>query len=215
MNSGQFDFAGYAFSDHRCQPASKLLLPILFEHLENEKRSRGKARPTVFDLGCGNGAAANEVASRGFSIVGVDPSSAGLAQANQAYPYLRLEQGSAYDDLSKKYGAFDIVYSFEVIEHVYDPYAYAKCLFDLVNPGGLALVSTPYHGYLKNLVLAATGKLDDHFTALWPHGHIKFWSIKTLSKLLNHSGLAVERTHKVGRIPALAKSMLMVARRPA
>jgi 2-polyprenyl-3-methyl-5-hydroxy-6-metoxy-1,4-benzoquinol methylase len=166
VNRGHVDITGYGFADHRCQPASKLLLPILFEYLENERRSPRKAAPTVFDLGCGNGAAANEVANKGYHIVGVDPSAAGLAQAGQTYPHLCLEQGSTYDDLSRKYGTFDVVYSFEVIEHVYDPYAYAKCLFDPVNPGGLALVSTPYHGYLKNLVLAATGKLDDHFTAL-------------------------------------------------
>ncbi|MCK1546327.1 class I SAM-dependent methyltransferase [Bradyrhizobium sp. 179] len=214
MDSGHVDITGYGFSDHHCQPASKLLLPILFDYLEIERRS-GKAAPTVFDLGCGNGAAANVVASRGFPVMGVDPSAIGVEHAHRAFPHLHLEQGSAYDDLRKKYGTFDVVYSFEVVEHVYDPYAYAKCLFDLVNPGGLVLVSTPYHGYLKNLVLAATGKLDDHFTALWPHGHIKFWSINTLSKLLTEAGFGVERTHRVGRIPALAKSMLMVARRPA
>lgn len=216
MDSGQVDITGYGFSDHACQPASKLLLPILIDCLENERRLLAKATPpTVFDLGCGNGAAANELTSRGFPVVGVDPSIVGLEHARRAYPHLRLEQGSAYDNLSAKYGAFDVVYSFEVVEHVYDPYAYAKCLYDLVNPGGLALVSTPFHGYLKNLLLAASGKLDDHFTALWPHGHIKFWSIKTLSALLTQAGFTVEKTHRVGRIPAFAKSMLLIARRPA
>lgn len=215
MDSGHVDITGYGFSDHQCQPASKLLLPILINYLENERRSLGKAdAPKVFDLGCGNGAAANEVARRGFPVVGVDPSAGGIEHAHHAYPHLRLEQGSTYDNLREKYGTFDVVYSFEVVEHVYDPYSYASCLYDLLNPGGLALVSTPFHGYLKNLMLAATGKLDDHFTALWPHGHIKFWSIKTLSKLLVQAGFTVEATHRVGRIPALAKSMLLVARRP-
>ena len=58
------------------------------------------------------------------------------------------------------------------------PRRYAATLFDLAEPGGTAIVSTPYHGYWKNLAMALSGKLDAHFTALWDHGHIKFWSIR-------------------------------------
>jgi hypothetical protein len=56
--------------------------------------------------------------------------------------------------------------------------------------------------------------MDGHFTALWDHGHIKFWSIETLTKLLNEAGFQDVRFHRVGRIPQLAKSMIAVARKP-
>lgn len=104
--------------------------------------------------------------------------------------------------------------SLEVVEHVYAPRDYARTLFDLVEPGGTAIVSTPYHGYLKNLALALTGRMDRHFTALWDHGHIKFWSIPTLTTLLTEAGFENIRFHRVGRIPALAKSMIAVAQKP-
>ena len=78
---------------------------------------------------------------------------------------------------------------------------------------GVAIVSTPYHGYLKNLSLAISGKFDAHFTALWDHGHIKFWSRRTLSILLNEAGFSEVHFRRVGRIPALAKSMIAIARR--
>jgi 2-polyprenyl-6-hydroxyphenyl methylase/3-demethylubiquinone-9 3-methyltransferase len=83
----------------------------------------------------------------------------------------------------------------------------------LLEPGGLAIVSTPYHGYWKNLALAAMGRMDSHFTALWDHGHIKFWSIKTLGALLREVGFVDLRFHRAGRVPALAKSMIAVARK--
>ena len=102
-----------------------------------------------------------------------------------------------------------------MVEHVYAPRDYAATLFDLLQPGGTAIVSTPYHGYLKNLALAITGRLDAHFTALWDHGHIKFWSIPSLTTLLSEAGLQNIRFHRVGRIPVLAKSMIAVAERPA
>jgi 2-polyprenyl-6-hydroxyphenyl methylase/3-demethylubiquinone-9 3-methyltransferase len=69
-------------------------------------------------------------------------------------------------------------------------------------------------GYLKNLALAVSGKMDAHFTALWDHGHIKFWSMKTLRLLLEEVGFTNIRFHRVGRIPPLAKSMFAIARRP-
>jgi 2-polyprenyl-6-hydroxyphenyl methylase/3-demethylubiquinone-9 3-methyltransferase len=78
---------------------------------------------------------------------------------------------------------------------------------------GVAVISTPYHGYWKNLAQALTGKMDGHFTALWDHGHIKFWSMRTLGELLREAGFVDVRFERVGRVPALAKSMVAVARK--
>jgi 2-polyprenyl-6-hydroxyphenyl methylase/3-demethylubiquinone-9 3-methyltransferase len=107
-----------------------------------------------------------------------------------------------------------VVLSLEVVEHVYAPRDYARTVFDVLSPGGVAIVSTPYHGYWKNLALALTGRMDRHFTALWDHGHIKFWSMTTLGELLREAGFVDIRFQRVGRVPALAKSMIAVARRP-
>jgi 2-polyprenyl-3-methyl-5-hydroxy-6-metoxy-1,4-benzoquinol methylase len=106
------------------------------------------------------------------------------------------------------------VVSLEVVEHVYFPKQYARTVFDLLEPGGTAIVSTPYHGYIKNVALAVSGKMDNHFTTLWDHGHIKFWSIKTLTTLLRGAGFGEVNFQRVGRLPVLAKSMIAVARRP-
>jgi 2-polyprenyl-6-hydroxyphenyl methylase/3-demethylubiquinone-9 3-methyltransferase len=107
------------------------------------------------------------------------------------------------------------VISLEVVEHVFSPRHFARTLFDLVEPGGTAFISTPYHGYWKNVALAVTGELDSHFTALWDGGHIKFFSIMTLSALLTETGFRHIRFKRIGRIPALAKSMIAIAQKPA
>ena len=168
----------------------------------------------MFELGCGNGSVANVLAQQGWDVTGVDPSTEGITQANAQYPLLKLHEGSAYDDLAGRYGQFPIVTSLEVVEHVYFPRQYAVTLFSLVKSGGTAIVSTPYHGYWKNLVLSLTGKMDAHFTALWDHGHIKFWSMNTLGVLLREAGFVDIRFERVGRIPLLAKSMIAIARKP-
>ena len=168
----------------------------------------------VFDLGCGNGSASARLASLGYEVSGADPSEEGIAQAKEAYPDLDLRLGSAYDDLASEFGTFPALISLEVVEHLYFPRKYAKTAHDLLEPGGIAILSTPYHSYFKNLVLAVTGKMDQHFTALVDHMHIKFWSFKTLTVLLEEAGLEVLEFRRVGRVPPLAKSMVAVARRP-
>ena len=145
-----------------------------------------------------------------YSVIGVDPSIDGIKEANLAFPELSLFKGSAYDDLSGTYGEFPIVVSLEVVEHVYFPRLYAKTIFKLLQPGGTAIISTPYHGYWKNLALAITGKMDLHFTALWDHGHIKFWSRETLKELLLEAGFSNIKFVRVGRIPLFAKSMIAI-----
>lgn len=74
------------------------------------------------------------------------------------------------------------------------------------------IISTPYHGYLKNLVLSLLGQMDYHFHVLWDGGHIKFWSKKTLTKLLEEQGVEDIEFRGCGRFPFLWKSMVLRGR---
>ncbi|HXH72589.1 MAG TPA: class I SAM-dependent methyltransferase, partial [Mariprofundaceae bacterium] len=185
------------------------LLPVL-EQVGNEVEVR-----RIFELGCGNGSVAALLHGRGWEVAGVDPSADGIRHAKENFPELNLNLGSAYDDLKETYGHFPVVLSLEVVEHVYAPRDFSRTAFDLLEPGGFLIISTPYHGYWKNLALALAGRMDDHFAPLWDHGHIKFWSIKTLKALLEETGFTDIEFHRVGRIPPLAKTMIATARKPS
>ena len=205
-NDEMESISGYRYHHAKTNKTHGYLLPTVEQAL-------GGGDKNVFDLGCGNGSVAAHLASLGYDVSGVDPSTDGIDQANKTHPHLSLRRGSAYDDLASQYGRFAAVVSLEVVEHVYDPRKYAATLYDLVQEGGCAVVSTPCHGYWKNLALAVTGKMDNHFTVLWDHGHIKFWSIETLSALLSEAGFVDIEFHRVGRLPTFAKSMIAVARK--
>lgn len=202
---------GYRYTDAVENTSHSYLLPAL-------KAELGRLSPTsmrLFDLGCGNGSVGASLSELGWEVEGVDPSVEGISQAKTEYPELRFEIGSAYDDLARRFGRFPVVISLEVVEHVYAPRDYARTLADCLEPGGTTIISTPYHGYVKNVTLALSDKMDAHFTALWDHGHIKFWSVRTLTELLSDAGLQEIRFLRVGRIPPLAKSMIAIARKPA
>lgn len=205
------DISGYEYDDALLNEAHNYLLPATLQILK--ATSALVPEKSLFDLGCGNGSVANEIAKLGFQVAGVDVSTRGIELANRCYPELNLKIGSAYDDLQGEFGRFSYVLSLEVIEHVYNPKAFAKTAYGLLNEGGYAIISTPYHGYLKNLALAATNRFDRHFTAMWNHGHIKFWSVKTLSQLLEGAGFRSIQIKRLGRVPPLAKSMIAIAQK--
>lgn len=206
------DAPGYDYHDAELNHSHAYLHPIVAGVLSDLAIDPNNRR--VFELGCGNGSYANQVANMGFDVVGVDTSEQGILHAKRNFPNLKLELGSAYDDLAGRYGRFPVALSLEVVEHVYFPRKFCSTIFNLLEEGGVAIVSTPYHGYWKNLALAVSGRLDRHFTALWDHGHIKFWSVRTLHALLKEAGFVDIEFKRAGRIPPLAKSMVAIARRP-
>jgi 2-polyprenyl-6-hydroxyphenyl methylase/3-demethylubiquinone-9 3-methyltransferase len=78
----------------------------------------------------------------------------------------------------------------------------------------MAIISTPYHGYLKNVAVAVAGKWDTHHSPLWEGGHVKFWSRATLRTLFQEAGLREAAFYRVGRLAPFAKSMVCVFAKP-
>lgn len=192
------------------QPASEdYLRPVLLRLI----RERQPVPKRLFEIGVGSGWTAAHLVRAGYDVVGIEPSADGVALAQCNARGARIEQGSAYDDLARTYGKFPCVFALEVIEHLYSPRLFAKAAYDLLEDGGRLIVSTPFHGYWKNLLLAVTGRMDDHFTALWDHGHIKFWSRDTIGKLLQEAGFRNIRFAYAGRFYPISKSFFACAER--
>jgi 2-polyprenyl-6-hydroxyphenyl methylase/3-demethylubiquinone-9 3-methyltransferase len=165
----------------------------------------------VLDVGCGNGFTAGVFLEMGCEVVGLDLSEQGIAIARQAYPKGRFELLSADERILERLGCgpFNLVVSTEVVEHLYDPRSYARGCFVALKPGGRFICSTPYHGYLKNLILALADKWDAHANPLWDGGHIKLWSRSTLTRLLVETGFRNLQFRGVGRLPYVWMTMLM------
>ena len=171
----------------------------------------------VLDVGCGNGFTCGEFLRLHCDVVGVDLSIEGIEIARKTYPAGRFEILPADDQLLANLGEapFDIVVSTEVVEHLYDPRAYARGCFRALKPGGRFICTTPYHGFAKNLLLALANKWDAHANPLWDGGHIKLWSRKTLARLLTETGFVNVQFRGAGRLPFLWMTMVMAGDKPA
>ena len=168
----------------------------------------------VLDAGCGNGVLCAALANAGMKVVGCDASESGIAIARASFPNIEFVQQSIYDPpgaLADR--PFDAVIATEVIEHLYEPGALLRFASAVLKPGGHVILTTPYHGYLKNIAIAVLGKWDRHHAPNWDGGHIKFFSRKTLDALLLGHRFDPVLWKGVGRIPGLWKSLVVLARR--
>ncbi len=186
----------------------------LYPSVRRELELLGKG-VRVLDLGCGNGALTARLAEDGFDVTGIDASRSGIEKAKETFPHVRFFQHDINDPIPDDLkGSFDVVLSLEVIEHLFFPRnLFIRAREALGSGKGVLILSTPYHGYLKNLALALLNKFDEHWHPNQDFGHIKFFSLKTLTELVREMGFDVFRVHRVGRLfPWLAKSMIFVCR---
>ena len=205
------EYQEYGYDNENPNYAHHYIIPQLLKLINENKESN------ILDIGCGNGSLALELTRIGFNhLYGTDASENGIEIANRNLKGRFFIQDLNSDELPEelKHIKFDILISTEVIEHLYDPAAFITfCKAILLKNGGGALVlSTPYHGYLKNLVLSIFNKWDHHHTVFWRGGHIKFWSFNTLSKLLKDNGFKGIEFRGCGRFPYLWKSMIIKAK---
>lgn len=174
-----------------------------------------KARNTqILDLGCGNGYLVNYLVEQGYNAYGTDASEKGIAIAQKTnhnrFFVQDLSSGALPEQL--QHILFDTIISTEVIEHLYNPEAFIGFCRQQLKQGGELIITTPYHGYLKNLALSIFNKWDSHMDPLWLGGHIKLWSRKTLTRVLTNAGFTIVAFKGCGRFPYFWKSMIIKAR---
>lgn len=199
----------YGWRSNKAPCSCDYIVPTVLDVLRTLKPRR------VLDLGAGNGALCQALFAEGYEVVGVEPDSDGINIARQSSSDVRFYQLSVDDSpdhlLDDYTDGFDVVVSTEVIEHLYRPRNLIQFASKLLPVNGHLVLSAPYHGYFKNLVISIANKWDSHANPMMDGGHIKFFSRKTITSMLNEYGFNVIRFSGVGRLPFLWKSMIIVA----
>src|ERR1051326_4094379 len=109
--------------------------------------ARGKR---VLDAGCGSGYGSAELALVAHTVTGADvaPEAIDFARANYHHLNLFFEQASC-SDLPHPDGAFDVVTTFEVIEHLEDWRGFLLEARRVLASSGQFIVSTPNKLYYR------------------------------------------------------------------
>lgn len=184
-------------------PAHDYLIPAIRQALQGAPGGR------VLDMGCGDGRLTAKLQAAGWKMTGFDLSDAGIARAGNENPgpdYFESAMGTPLT--VERAGRYDAVICVEVIEHLLLPRHVFWRAAESLKPGAPLVISTPFHGYWKNLALALSGRLDHHWMVDKDYGHIKFFSPQTLSAMASECGFETESIRRVGRVAPLAASMV-------
>jgi 2-polyprenyl-3-methyl-5-hydroxy-6-metoxy-1,4-benzoquinol methylase len=201
------DRKDYNWSIWTSSAAHQYIRPTLFSWIADLKPT------SILDIGAGNGHLTAEIAQKfGVRTMGLEGSASGVASAAEQYPQLELAQADVDDPLPDSLrGQFDLVLSIEVIEHLLYPANLLQRAREALKPGGKLILTTPFHGYWKNLAIALCNGFDKHFEPTRAGGHIKFFSRASITALLEEEGFHPERFTTLGRIPPFGCSLIIQA----
>lgn len=164
----------------------------------------------VLDAGCGGGIFLREMISWGFDVTGTDISQGALTLAASRAPGARLVQAELGMRLPFNDSEFQAIFSTETIAHVLDTETLFAEFRRILTDGGLLILTTPYHGLVKNLLIALFA-FDKHYSPLGTH--LRYYTRRSLEAVLTAYGFRVERVTGVGRIWPLWKSIWVEARK--
>jgi 2-polyprenyl-6-hydroxyphenyl methylase/3-demethylubiquinone-9 3-methyltransferase len=170
---------------------------------------------SILEVGCGDGAFTKNLAEYSSDVTAIDISAEQIEQNSRAYPDVYFRQHDVAKPLPFDDETFDVIWCSEVLEHLFDPAFALREMHRVMTPGGLLLVTVPYHGLLKN-VLIALFKWDEHFTPNNPH--IRFFTKNTLRQITAAAGFEYVRMstcgmNKPARDLFIATNILLKARK--
>jgi len=166
---------------------------------------------TILDFGCGEGRYIEEFLKiNPYKIIGADISSFAINKAKKRFPKGKFFVISGDDQLPIKEGSVDFIFAGDVIEHIFDTPNFTSEMNRVLKKGGKIFISTPYHGLIKNIIIALIG-FDISFDPTAQH--IRFFSKKSLTKLLNSSGFTVEEYGNYGRFRPVSRGMFFVSKK--
>ena len=121
------------------------------EHLARYLWARDFLTPhqTVLDFACANGYGTKILSSGAQSVVGIDRNPTYLDIARKQYSASNISYQQLDVNLHPIQGKYDIIVCFETIEHVKYPEQLLQNFHQILNPGGLLLLSVPNSAYEK------------------------------------------------------------------
>lgn len=166
---------------------SPITLKRYDELLDGFERFRRTNR--IIDVGCGAGTFLERAAARGWQVHGTEygriPVETCLAKG------LLVREG-ALDPADYEEGMFDVVTSFEVIEHLNEPGIELEKMRQVLRPGGLLYLTTPNYRCVGHLL---AGK--DWSVVNYPE-HLSLFSPWTMKRLLRVKGFRPFRIRTTG-----------------
>lgn len=134
----------------------------------------------ILDVGCGRGWFLAQALKRGWKVYGTEYSKTAVRICQETG--INIKEG-VLDATNFDTEMFDVITSFEVIEHINNPNEELKEIYKLLRTGGLFYCTTPNFNSLMRYYLKA-----DYNVIGYPE-HLSYYTKSTLNKVTKRNGL--------------------------
>lgn len=149
-----------------------------FMHLAPGKR--------FLDVGCNYGFTVAAALSLGLDAAGIDIDAVAVRESQKSFIGGRFDCVPVENYVAWNRKA-DMIYTSEVIEHVFDPDAFVAALAKILVPGGILYLTTPDGGHFR------VPRDFASWTAVTPPEHIVYFSRKGIRALLEKNGFKIRK----------------------
>ena len=168
-------------------------------------RGHVRAGDRALDLGCGDGAFEEVLASAGAMVVGADVAQAAIERARPRNPGIEYRLVEIDGPLPFGDCQFDLVWASEVIEHIADTARWLSEVRRVLAPRGRFLLTTPSHGRVR-LALGGAERFSE------PLGdHLHLYTQNSLRLLLEEFGFDQVQVRTAAGPPLLRRLLLAQA----
>ena len=156
----------------------------------------------LIDVGCGIGYFLDVAKQRGWEVYGTEYTDNAIEICTKKG--IKMQQG-ALDSKNYEPGYFDVVTSFEVMEHINNPNIEVEHFNKILRPGGLLYITTPnFNGFSRHIAKA------DWNIVNYPE-HLSYYTPKTIKWLMNLHGFKTKKILTTGVSITRIKTSLKIS----
>lgn len=144
----------------------------------------------ILDIGCGDGHFLAIARQKGWEVCGTEYTDEAVKVSRAKG--IEIHQGRI-QDLSA--APFDVITSFEVLEHINDGKEHARKIHSLLREGGLFYFTTPNFNSFSRKYLGGKWNVIEY-----PE-HLTYYTVRTVTKLLNDAGFEKKSIRTTGFSP--------------
>jgi 2-polyprenyl-3-methyl-5-hydroxy-6-metoxy-1,4-benzoquinol methylase len=145
----------------------------------------------LMEVGSYAGVFLNDSRLRGWNVLGIEPMDFPRIYAERNFGINVLPD--PFEDSEIEPESQDVICSFHVIEHIYEPEVFLRKVNSILKKGGILILETPTYDSLMFKILKHRER------SIRCNGHLFFFTRKTLRQFMEKYGFVIIKHERVGR----------------